>query len=586
MPDAASNAIITQSIQESFQDKPVAGTGAYILHWLVRAGLNAYPWWSPARDINLRNFWKTCDQLGGAVYTIQSKMQSIPFLVKARDLSNKDHVKEAAKWTTKLEVGAEWGEGWPAFFGRWVEDLVTQDNGAFAEIIGSGNPAGPILGAPITIRHIDAGRCQRTGDPIYPIIYHDLNAKMYKIHASRVLYASQMTSPIHEMFGVGFSAISRAINTAQALVDVLTYKQEKLGSRPRRGILVAKGGLDPEDVAEAFKLVDSEQDSQALSRYSRIALVGDSSLPEAGLELTDLASLPDGFDEETSFNLGIAVLALAFGLDARELAPMMASGATRADALLQHLKQRGKGPGQIIQLTESLFNFKVLPPYLQLVFDFQDDEQDRQAAETKEIRSRRWNTAITSGSLDKRAAREQMMEVGDLERAQFERLELEDGRLPDGASVLALFYSKNTDVKKLLNLGLGADFDPFAVDINAPETILPAIRERMAKAQTVIVNGTTQEERWTGMQAVAALKELEKQYRTPSPEEQMQAGQPGQPGQPKPGTPGQPPTQTEHDNRVRKVSLQSPNRTGIKPDEKLERNSDEKEAGIQAESPF
>ncbi len=88
-----------------------------------------------------------------------------------------------------------------------------------------------------------------------------------------------------------------------------------------------------------------------MSRYSKIAVVGSASLPEASLTMTDLAGLPDNFDERTSMELGMATIALAFGMDARELFPSLTSGSTRADALIQHLKQRGKGPGQIVQLT-------------------------------------------------------------------------------------------------------------------------------------------------------------------------------------------------------------------------------------------
>lgn len=579
MPDAKTDAIVEQGIDLSFQSAPKPGQGSFLLSWLVQTGVNAYPWCSPARDIQLGNFWKSCDPLAGAVYTMQSKMSSIPFTVKARDLSNKDHVKEAARYTDKLLVGAEWGEGWGPFFERFVEDLTTQDNGAFGEIIGAGDPAGPLLGAPVTVRHIDAQRCQRTGSPEYPIIYHETNGKMYKIHASRVMYRAQMSSPRKAMNGVGFSAVSRTLNKAQHLVDILTYQAEKLGSRPRRGVLVTKGGLDPEDVAEAFRLVETSEDSQGLSRYSKIALVGETSLPEAGLELTDLNSLPDGFDDEQSFYIGIAVIALAFGLDARELAPAMTSGATRADALLQHLKQRGKGPGQIIQMTEQLFNFKFLPPYLELVFDYQDDEQDRQAAETKEIRARRWRAAIDSAVIDARTARQQMLEVGDLDRAQYERLELEDGRLPDGASVLALFFSEDTVIKRMLDLGLGADFDPFAVDINAPDTILPAIRKKLGEAQAEIVNGDNQEERWRGMMVAAALKELEKQYTVPEQEEEG--------AQAKPVT-ARDQGATFHDDRLRKVSEMSPSRATIKVDQKLEPDSEDeiKESGGDAAFPF
>ncbi len=580
MPDAISNAMIGESIEQSFQTAPKAGQSSYLLHWMVRAGLNVHGWWSPARDIDLRNFWKGSDHVSGALYTMQSKMTSIPFRVLARDPSNKEHQKDAERWTLKLHSGAEWGEGWGSFYAKFVEDLLGQDNGAFAEIIGAGNPAGPIVGEAVTVKHIDAARCQRTGDPVYPVIYHDLNGKMFKLHASRVMYAAQMPSAIREMFGVGFCAISRCIHTAQALVDYLVYKQEKIGSRPRRAVAVTKGGLDPEDVAEAFKLVEAELDSQGLTRYSRIALVGDSSLPDADISLIDMAGVPDGFDEETDFYIGMAVLALALGLDARELAPAMVSGATRADALLQHLKQRGKGPGQIIQLTEQLFDFKVLPPYLKLEFDFQDDEQDRQAAETKEIRARRWRTAVDSRVLDTRTSRQQMVDVGDLDRSQFELLELQDGRLDDGTDVMALFFSEDEEIKSYLKVG-GADFNPFDVDPAKREEVLPSIHRQMAEAQKAIVNALNQNARWKATQAFYALKALEKKFAAP----EEKAPEPVDPNQNRPvGEGGLP----KKDERMRRKDPLAPSRETVRIGQKLEPDSDDdvKEGAVSGDGFF
>jgi len=283
------------------------------------------------------------------------------------------------------------------------------------------------------------------------------------------------------------------------------------------------------------------------------------------MALIDMASLPDGFDEETSFNLGIAVLALAFGLDARELAPASVSGSTRADALLQHLKQRGKGPGQIIQLTEQLIDFKVLPPYLQLVFDFQDDEQDRQAAETKEIRSRRWRTAIDSAALDTRTSRQQMLEVGDLDRSQYELLELKDGRLPDGTDILALFQTKNAAFRPYLSLGI-ADFNPFDVDAARAEEILPVVRKKMAVAYQDMVDGTNQNLRWIATQALYALKALEEKVKPP---EMNLPGLGGMPversdGTPKPVKPGDLPVKDER-LRDRDPLRQSPEALEVSP---------------------
>jgi hypothetical protein len=395
---------------------------------------------------------------------------------------------------------------------------------------------------------------------------------MYKLHFTRVMYKAQMESTLAQMYGVGFSAISRAINTAQSLLDILIFKQEKLGSRPRRGALVTQGGLDPEDIQNAFRQIESIEDSQGLSRYSKIAVIGDSSLPDAKIELIDLSSLPDGFDERTNVELGMAVISMALGMDARELFPALEAGATRADALIQHLKQRGKGPGQIIQMTELMFNSKYLPPHLKLVFDFQDDEEDRQSAETKEIRARRWGTAIKDGSMDNHTARAQMVEVGDLERGQYERLELEDGRLADGTSVLALFYSDDPQIKSLIELGVEKPLD---VESNTWEELKEKVDQQSADAMTIIVNSSDPEERWFAHQALAALRELRKLYgqedfldTKPAPPPMTQGGPISSGGD---GT-------TQPDPRRRKIDLVRPSAPRIETDE-LKPTSDDKEAG-------
>ena len=156
---------------------------------------------------------------------------------------------------------------------------------------------------------------------------------------------------------------------------------ENLGSRPHREVIITKGGLDPHDIQTAFKIAEGSMDAQGLRRYSKVVVAGSQTLPEADIAKYELSQLPKGFDETTFITMGMATIALAFGTDARELFPALTAGATRADALLQHLKQRGKGPGQILQLTERLMNFKFIPPHLKFMTDFQDDAQDQQEAE-------------------------------------------------------------------------------------------------------------------------------------------------------------------------------------------------------------
>ena len=106
-------------------------------------------------------------------------------------------------------------------------------------------------------------------------------------------------------------------------------------------------------------------DSAGLKSYSRLVVMA----PKGGrgeikLNILDLAKLPDGFDEEESTQLAMFAIALAFGVDARELWPSSTSGATKADAMVQHLKARGKGPGHIMSLIEHQVNQKLMPETL------------------------------------------------------------------------------------------------------------------------------------------------------------------------------------------------------------------------------
>ena len=260
------------------------------------AGQLLPPWWSRARDLALRNFWKKVDTLAGAEYVMQSKISTIPIHVEARDKTIASHVKQAEQFTEILLNGTEYGNGWGAFIEPSIEDLTTQDNGMFAEVVGMGKPDGPIEGMPLTLTHLDSYRCQRTGDPEFPVIYKDEDSKVYKIHYSRVIEISQMPSANVTMRGVGLCAVSRCVNIAQNFYDILTYKQEKMGSRPKRALGITKGGLTPSHIKTALAMTEEDANNKNLSRYSQITLIGASDLPDAGLDIVDLASLPDGFN--------------------------------------------------------------------------------------------------------------------------------------------------------------------------------------------------------------------------------------------------------------------------------------------------
>jgi hypothetical protein len=443
-----------QAIDNTIQGQ-VSSPGAFsplsFLTLLAKVNDIISPWWSKTRDRELRAFAKSSDHLSGAIYNMCAKMTAIPVRVEARDKSVKSHVNDAIDFTDMLINGSQFGDGWSAFYNMFVEDLLSQDNGAFAEIIGPGDPAGELTGMPFSIAHLDAGRCVRTGDPKYPVIYEDTSGKRYKLHFTRVMFMSQQPSTEVRMAGVGFCAVSRSINATQNLVDISTYKQEKLGSRPPRQLMITGGGLDPEDIGIAVQMAERAMSGMGLTKFSKTIVAGNRNIVDPKIQSIDLASLPDGFNEKESTVIAMSVLAMAFGMDARELFPMMEGGASKADAIVQHMKQRGKGPGQILEMTEKGINAKLLPPQLRLVFDYQDDAQDRQAAEIGSIRGQSRQRDILSAVTNIRVERQKMVENGEISPEQFEELELSDGRLPDGLDVTILFESSNKDYVSMLS---------------------------------------------------------------------------------------------------------------------------------------
>jgi hypothetical protein len=502
--------ITDNSIQPRARGETANG-GASVFTLLVKTGEIISPWWSLTRDIELRSFWKKTDQMAGAMYAFNSKIKSIPFKVVPKDTTIKTHQRMAEEWTQKLTYDIEFNLGWGTFISKWLEDYNGTDNGAFLEIIGEGDPEGPIEGAALGVAHLDSCRCSRTGDPEYPVVYSSPRGGRYRIHWTRVGYAAQLPSSDEDMHGVGFCSVSRAIATAQNLLDIATYNQEKLGSGQKRAILITQGGLDPEVVGASIASATTQAINRGFSRYMPVAIIGNSNIPEGDLKMLDLVSLPDGFDYRTSTEIGMAIIALAFGVDVSELYPGMGGG-TRAEALIQHLKQRGKGPGETIQTIEGLFNQKVLPNVLEIKFDFQDDAEDRQSAEIHQTRVTAYTAELTAGIKDIRTVREQMLSDGDITQPQFEALELQDGRLPDGLPIISLFYSKDPIYRTLLALpGIN---DPLDIAVNDVETVLFEIGRRKIEMMQLVNadgNGAWRKSHDARM-AIGALDELEDLY--------------------------------------------------------------------------
>lgn len=489
----------TESIQARARvDEPQAG----LFFLMAATGGLVSPWWSQRRDMDLREFYRGVDHFVGALYTIASKVAAVPFRVEPRDPAVKSHWRQAEEYQIALEERSDFLDGWQMFIPKTLTDLWTQDNGMAWEIIGDGRKDGPIRGPALGLAALDAARCQRTGNPEFPVVYQDTDGTRYKLHHTRVAMAAQMPSPAAEMCGVGTCWLSRSISTCQALADDMRYKQEKMGSRPLRGIIYGSGARS-EDVASAVQTASEAADNAGRARYSPFPVLTNPSGNNAvSLSVLDLASLPDGFDFQTDVTLGMFAIALAGGFPPRWLWPASVTGATKADAMYQHVAGSMSGFGHTLRIIQTIIGGserggrhsagKFLPPHLRLVFDFQDDEQDRTQAEIRDLRSQRHDRDVAAGLVDKRTARQQMVADGDLTEAQFESLELTDGRTEEGLEVRDLFYT---------GLALLAGIDPSAPD-------LALAQGRLVEARRLAATGTGIQAKRDGRLAAAALEWL------------------------------------------------------------------------------
>jgi hypothetical protein len=514
-----SETIILDGRKEVFpkNEKLPEGGGVDIFSYLVESGTTVPMWWSRRRDVELRKFWHSNDHVAGAFYAFVSRLTSVPIRVEAKDQSVKTHVEQAAEYTDLLWYSTTsrsdmTTKGWVHGWGMFLQDLLTQDNGAFFIVEGPGRPDGPLTGRPTKLIHLDSQRVTRKGDTEYPIVYENFDGKLYKIHESRVIAMSSLPSTQQRMYGVGFSALSRCINYAQVLTDILIYKQEKLGSRPKERMIIGKKGLTSTDIAQAFMVADDKMNSMGLTRYSKTVVLAPNvrtSSAEIDLEVQDLVQAGQVFDEGQSLMLGMNTIALALGVPTRWLWPATATGATKADAQFQHLAGMVQGPGEIIRAVKLALEAKFLPPHLTISVDYQDDEQDRQQAEIRNTRATQRKTDIDDGVVTVRVAREQALSAGDITQAQFDQMELDDGRLPSGDPVVALFNTKDSYVAELLDLGVE---NPIDINMNDPIDMLIKLDDAAFIAMGETQTAPSFQRKSKARQALGALGILKELY--------------------------------------------------------------------------
>lgn len=435
-------------IESSVQQKPTHSDTRHVVLQLAGAYDQTIPkWWSPRRDAFLREFWPTEPILASAIYSIAARNSAFGW-----DLEG---LSDDVLWAQRLLQSADFGGGWQQLVTKTTIDTLTQDAGAAWEIIRPSkvtidgitlpavkqyyennegvewfalHPDGKIplrdrdyklfdspLDPPIGIAHLDIGKVQRTGDPETPAIYTDVDGKRHAMKWWQILLFSDMPSPIEEMNGVGVSACSRIFRHAHTLQSLSVYKDEKLSGQFTRAVHITNA--DPGLIQDQISQAHENAINVGLQRYSQpvIASTFDPGATPT-IATIDLASMPDGFEESTTLEWYVSVLALALGVDYGFLAPLPGKGlGTASQSETMARQSRGKSSRLFMDTTSNALNFRgILPASVRFKYIERDTQQEQQEETVKKLRAETRTIMIKSGEISPQIARQIASDDGDL----------------------------------------------------------------------------------------------------------------------------------------------------------------------------
>src|SRR3990172_8037998 len=373
------------------------------------------------RDRMLREFFLKEPILGSAVAAVSSQHASYRWEIESEDEGLRDAV-------TEMIETSHFGEGWTSFVTALSIDYLTQDRGAYIEIVREANqPDAAVLG----IVCLEALRCRPTGDPRKPVVYTDEKSQDHLLDYWNVARLVEMPSSIVTMRGMQYSAVSRVLSASQIMRDIIIYRGEKVGGRFQRMIHIV-GGPAKQDIKRALQAGAEDADNEGLTRFTLPTILAslDPSKPVSHVEIP-LASLPDNFDLEDEMKSYITTIALAFCRDYQDFGPLPGGnlGPSNQSEILA-AKTKGKGPALFMRSMEYAMNRRGIVPFPLAIFHYreQDLEDEGNKEKIRRLRAETRSTMIKSGEITPDVARMLAVKDGDYDAellGEIERTEAE-----------------------------------------------------------------------------------------------------------------------------------------------------------------
>lgn len=402
---------------------PQAATFSFVAQFAEAA--DTIPAWGTTpglRDRALRAFWPGEPLFASALYDTVAKYAGFQWSLEGGP--------RTVAAVQDILNSVEQGRGWYAFVTKILVDLFTQDNGAFIEVVRTADdPAAPVAG----LNHLDSGRCVRTGRWDAPVVYYDLEGQGHRLKSYQVITLEEFPSPQETMRGLQYCALTRILRIAQIMRDIEVYKREKISGRFTKAIHLV-GGMSTKMIGDALVQHQANADNQGLVRFMQPLVLGTLD-PTAKVDYAkiDLAGLPDGYDEETTMRWYITHLAMAFGTDYQDFAPLPGrAGAAGSSAKVLAAKARGKGPELFMNMLQHMFNWHgVMPRNVRFSYTQQDP-----AAQTEKLQQQKeyalyLQICVEAGIITPQVARQMLVDQGYMRPEYLELM-----RDPDPTNVI------------------------------------------------------------------------------------------------------------------------------------------------------
>lgn len=423
---------IKQSVQDLSKKAEDIPQSFYFTFNMASSADTISPWGFNTfnRDRQLREFWPTEPNLAGAMANICLRNSALDWKIQHKS----SRVETAVTDMLKSALGPPGQIGWTGKETAVSEDYYGTDNGAFEEIIRDPtvdanskfkDEKAPVIG----IAHLDSGKCQRTGDPIHPVIYTDRHGGLHKLRWFEVIPFCEMPSPITTMNGVGICAVSRILRAAQIMKSIAILTDEMVSGRNFKKINIV-GGVSRLDVEDARKRGQEQADNLGHLRYiEHLILCGLDPEKPVSVATIDLAGFPTDFNYDIYMKWYISTMALAFVTDYQELAPLPGGNiGSSSQSEILNLKSRAKGLSTYMRSkVESYKTYGVLPRDCEMVYD---DKNQAEELERQEVRTKALEEAaisVRSGILPPDSVRKDLVRRGIYDKDTTEGVSAEYG---------------------------------------------------------------------------------------------------------------------------------------------------------------